>query len=99
VQELSDQVQALRDEERRRDEARNNTTSNSAAAERDTIFVFRDGHQISTKNYAITGETLWVLGEHTAHKYALNDLDPAATEQANAKNGVDFHLPSAPEKH
>ena len=98
VQELSDQIQALRDEEHRRDEARN-AASNSAAPERDTIFVFRDGHQISTKNYAITGGTLWVLGEHTAHKYALSDLDPAATEQANARNGVDFHLPSAPENH
>lgn len=99
VQELSDQIQALRDEERRRDDARSNAASNSAASERDTIFVFRDGHQISTKNYAITGGTLWVLGEHAAHKYALTDLDPAATEQTNAKNGVDFHLPSAPENH
>jgi hypothetical protein len=99
VQELSDQIQAMREEERNRDQARSNAASTPSVPEKDTVFVFRDGHQISTRNYAITGGTLWVLGEHTAHKYALSDLDPAATELANAKNGVDFHLPNAPENH
>jgi hypothetical protein len=99
VQELSDEIQAMRDEERARNESRNTSASNSTAQDKETIFVFRDGHQISVKNYAITGGTVWVLDERAAHKYAISDLDPAATEQANAKNGVDFHLPGFPQNH
>jgi hypothetical protein len=99
VQELSDEIQAMRDEDRAREENRNNATSSSSTQNQETIFVFRDGHQISARNYAITGGTLWVLDQNAAHKYTLADLDPAATEQANAKNGMDFHLPATPENH
>jgi hypothetical protein len=99
VQELSDEIQAMRDEDRAREEARNNPPPPPATQDQDTILVFRDGHQLKIRNYAITGGTIWVLNEHTAKKYPLSDLDAAATEQANAKNGVDFHLPAPPENH
>jgi hypothetical protein len=99
VQELTDEIQAMRDEERNRDQARNNASSRPAAQEPDTILVFRDGRQITTRNYAIAGGTIWLLSENSARKIQLSELDPAATEQANAKNGVDFHLPATPEQH
>lgn len=99
VQELTDAIQAMRDEERNRDQARNNASSRPAAQEPDTILVFRDGRQITTRNYAIAGGTIWLLSENSARKIQLSELDPAATEQANAKNGVDFHLPATPEQH
>jgi hypothetical protein len=63
-----------------------------------TTFVFRDGRRVTAENYAIAGQTLWILNEHTAKKFAMSDLDQAATEQVNAANGVELHLPQ-PAKH
>lgn len=57
------------------------------------IFVFHDGTRITTHNYAIAGQTIWVFSENQARKYRLADLDRAATEQANAANGVELRLP------
>jgi hypothetical protein len=57
------------------------------------LFVFRDGRRVSAKNYAIAGQTLWVLDEHNARKYQVSDLDRDATEQANAPNGIELRLP------
>jgi hypothetical protein len=53
---------------------------------------------LTAENYAITGQTLWILNEHAAKKFALSDLDQAATEQVNSANGVELHLPQ-PSKH
>lgn len=98
VQELSDEIQAMRDEQRVREENRNNVASSSSTQNQETILVFRDGHRISVRSYAITDGTVWVLDPNAAHKYALADLDPAATEKANAQNGVEFRLPTPREK-
>lgn len=98
VQELSDEVRAMREEDRAREENRNNPAPVSSTQNQETILVFRDGHKISVRNYAITDGTVWVLDPKAAHKYALSDFDPAATEQANAQNGVEFRLPTPPQK-
>ena len=100
VQQLTDEVSDLRSEENRRyydDRARASSGATLSAKEPAvaTIFVFTDGHRISAKNYAIAGQTLWIFGEQSARKYQLADLDAGATEQANAANGVEFHLPAA----
>jgi hypothetical protein len=99
VQQLTDEVADLRSEENRRyydDRARASSGANASAKEpaAPTIFVFNDGHRISAKSYAIAGQTLWIFSEQSAHKYPLADIDAAATEQANAANGVEFHLPA-----
>jgi hypothetical protein len=99
VQQLTDEVADLRNEENRRyydDRARAGSGENLSAKEpaAATIFVFNDGHRISAKSYAIAGQTLWVFNEQSAHKYLLTELDASATEQANAANGVEFHLPA-----
>ena len=99
VQQLTDEVANLRSEENRRyydERARASSGENLSAKEpaAATIFVFNDGHRISAKSYAIAGQTLWIFSEQSAHKYALADLDASATEQANAANGVEFHLPA-----
>ena len=94
MQELSDEVQSLRDEARAREERRSASTRPAVQdLSPDTVFVFRDGLQLSARNYAIAGETLWVLDEHKARKVPLSKIDIPATEQANAKNGVEIHLP------
>jgi hypothetical protein len=55
--------------------------------------VFRDGRQFSIHNYAIAGQTLWVLNEQASMKIALSDLDPDATQKANPGRSV--HFPAA----
>jgi len=97
MQRLSDEVEDLRNENRQAAAARPpggswSTQEPGAAAS----FVFRDGRHITSQNYAIAGQTLWIFSEHTAHKYSLADLDRAATDQVNAANGVELHLPEAP---
>lgn len=103
VQRLSDEVDNLRYEESRRsNEARSASEPNTSISVMEpvanVIFVFRDGHQITARNYAIAGETLWVLDEHAAKKFALAEVDTQATEKANAANGVEIHFPALPQK-
>lgn len=103
VQQLTDEVADLRSEEDRRyneDRARASSGATLSAKEPAvaTVFVFRDGHRISAKNYAIAGQTLWIFNEQSARKYQLTELDAQATEQVNAANGVEFHLPASATK-
>lgn len=62
----------------------------------DTVLVFRDGHSITVKNYAIVGDMLYDFSEGSRHKIALADLDLHATEQQNDAHGLDFRLPTRP---
>jgi hypothetical protein len=100
VQRLSDEVEDLRSEERRRyGDDRASAGSGTSLSAKDpavaTVFIFRDGHRISAQSYAVTGQTLWIFDEHAARKYQLAELDASATEQANAANGVEFHVPDS----
>jgi hypothetical protein len=64
-----------------------------AAQEPATALVFRDQHVLEVRNYAISGGTLWVLGEQQAKKIPLAQLDLDATVRMNDDRGVDFQLP------
>lgn len=52
--------------------------------------VFRDGHRTDVSNYAIAGNTFWIVNQRTARKVAMSDLDLAATKRVNAENGVEL---------
>jgi hypothetical protein len=99
IQRLSDEIQDLRDERKRdqqtqeRPPASSGATLSAVPPSANTIFVLRDGRRITAKNYAISGQTLWILNENTARKTPLSDIDTAATEKANAENGIEIHLP------
>jgi hypothetical protein len=97
VQRLSDEIEDLREEQSRAREPRPPLTPGGSLsampAAVSTTFVFSDGRRITAQNYAIAGETLWIVNENVAKKYSLADLDRAATEQVNAANGVEVHLP------
>jgi hypothetical protein len=99
VQRLSDEVADLRSEENRRyNEDRSQARSGASLSAKEpavTVFVFRDGHHLSAQSYAITGQTLWIFDEHAARKFPIADLDFAATERANAANGVEFRIPES----
>ena len=103
VQRLTDEVDDLRAQESHA-RAENppavnpNTSLTAKEPALPAIFIFKDGRRISAQNYAIAGETLWILDEHAARKFALDLLDVDATQQANAANGVDIHLPVKPAK-
>jgi len=58
-----------------------------------TVFIFKDGHQIETRNYAIVGQTLYDLSGSGLKKVELKDLDSAATLKANDDRGVQVKLP------
>lgn len=93
IQRLSDEVSYMRQEQTRQAQARQPGSSMTAHSAETTTFVFRDGRRMTTENYAIAGETLWVFNERVAKKYSIAELDRPATEQANAENGVDIRFP------
>jgi hypothetical protein len=57
-----------------------------------TVFVFKDGHQLETKNYAIMGETLFDFSGNSLKKIKLEEIDSAATLKANDDRGVQVKL-------
>jgi hypothetical protein len=99
VNRLADEVDDLRYEQSRSSSDNRSSSEPKASVSvmepvTNVSFIFRDGRQITARNYAIAGETLWVLDEHAAKKFALADVDIPATEKANAVNGVEIHFPA-----
>ena len=62
-------------------------------ARQSTMLVFRDQHLQEVQNYAIVGQTIWILDEKKASKVPLEDLDVDATTQLNDERGVEFEVP------
>lgn len=58
-----------------------------------TVFIFKDGRQLETKNYAIMGQTLYDISGPVVKKVPLADLDSAATLKANDDRGITVKLP------
>ena len=59
-----------------------------------TVLVFKDGHKIEVKNYAVQGNVLYDLTLGHARKIPLSDLDIGATKKENDDRGNDFQLPA-----
>jgi hypothetical protein len=57
-----------------------------------TVFIFKDGHQLETRNYAIMGQTLYDFSTSNLKKVELGDLDAAATVKANDDRGIAVKL-------
>jgi hypothetical protein len=58
-----------------------------------TVLVFRDGRRMEIQNYAIVGDTLWVLDGNVATKIQISDLDVDATQNENHSRGMRFLIP------
>lgn len=56
------------------------------------VFIFKDGHQLETKNYAIMNGTLFDFSSKTLRKIQLDEIDSAATLKANDDRGVAMKL-------
>jgi hypothetical protein len=91
IDRLENEVDRLRQER----EARESQPSHAAAksAMLSTELVFRDKHTEEVQNYAIVGQTFWILGSEKARKIPIAQLDIPATQKANEDRGVDFQLP------
>lgn len=57
-----------------------------------TVFIFKDGHQLETKNYAIMNGTLFDFSSKTLKKIQMDEIDSAATLKANDDRGVVMKL-------
>jgi hypothetical protein len=57
-----------------------------------TVFIFKDGHQLETKNYAIMGGTLFDFSSKVLRKIQMDEIDSAATLKANDDRGVIMKL-------
>ena len=58
-----------------------------------TVFIFKDGHQLETRNYAIMGGMLFDFSGQLLKKIEINEFDSAATLKANDDRGVVVKLP------
>jgi hypothetical protein len=56
------------------------------------VFIFKDGHQVETRNFAIMGQTLYDFSGSSLKKLQLTDLDAAATVKANDDRGITVKL-------
>src|SRR5882757_9502918 len=57
-----------------------------------TVFIFKDGHQLETKNYAIMAGTLFDFSGKMLKKIQMDEIDSAATLKANDDRGVTMKL-------
>jgi hypothetical protein len=97
VAELTNQVQMLQEEQAAREYLRPPAAETRARAQEkplSTVLVYRDGHQLEVQDYALMGNTVWVLGDQTTRKIPLADLDLDVTQKLNADRGVDFVTPA-----
>jgi len=87
-------------QEERKSGKRSTQTDDSAAAASApvddktpaTVFIFKDGHQLETKNYAIMGGTLFDFSSKMLKKIQMDEIDSAATLKANDDRGVTMKL-------
>jgi hypothetical protein len=91
-------IDRLRDEIERLSEQRQPAPKTELKEPKDdihslTVLVFRDKHTEEVQNYAIIGQTLWILNEARARKVPLADMDVPATIKANDERGTDFKVP------
>ena len=57
------------------------------------VFIFKDGHKLETRNFAIMGTTLYDLSSSTVKKVSLVDLNKDATIKENDDRGIQIKLP------
>ncbi len=91
IDRLNDEVANLR--EQREAQSRASRVPQPTTKSESTQLVFRDKHTEEIQNYAVVGQTLWVLSQQRARKIPVEELDLPATEKANEARGVEFSIP------
>jgi hypothetical protein len=111
VQALTDEVHSLREQQAMRVYAQITAASprtelppqtsprGHAGAQHEfpaTAFIYRDGHEMEARDYAIFGQSLWVFNGQLTRKFPLSDFNIAASRQVNEEHGVEFPLSFQP---
>jgi len=91
IDRLENEIDRLREERPARES--NAPQAHSKTEPEPTQLVFRDKHTEEVQNYAIVGQTFWILNAQKARKIPIAELDIPATQKANNDRGVDFQLP------
>jgi hypothetical protein len=91
IDRLENEVDRLREEREARESQSSQARSRSDS--QPTQLIFRDKRTEEIQNYAIVGQTFWVLSAQRARKFPLADLDIPATKKANDDRGVEFQIP------
>ncbi len=91
IDRLENEVDRLREEREARESSGSQARPKTEV--QPTQLVFRDKHTEDVQNYAIVGQTFWVLDPQRARSIPLSELDIPATKKANDDRGVDFQLP------
>jgi hypothetical protein len=94
-QDRASEDRASRDEASSAPQPRSDVQESEPSDQPDTVLVFKDGHQLEIKGYAIQGNTLFDLTPGHARKVALNELDIPATKKQNDDRGIDFQVPAS----
>ncbi len=95
LQDLRDQNESLRSElEDTRTQPPAVAVSSQPTNSPTSILVFNDGHQRQVQNYAIVGQTLWILSDARATKVPLAELNLNQTIKTNEDRGVEFLGPA-----
>ena len=92
IDRLENEVDRLRQEREARESQSSNSARSKAESQR-TELVFRDKHTEEVQNYAIVGQTFWILNAEKARKIPIAQLDIPATRKVNEDRGVDLQLP------
>ena len=96
LQQLRDENESLLSElDESRVPAAPTSTPTSPSTAPTTVLVFNDGHQRQVQNYAIVGQTLWILSDARATKVPLADLNLNQTIKTNEDRGVEFLGPAS----
>lgn len=95
LQDLRDQNESLRSElQETQTPSPPAAVSSTPANAPTTILVFNDGHQRAVQNYAIVGQTLWILSDTRSTKVPLAELNLNQTIKTNEDRGVEFLGPA-----
>src|SRR5579864_1648968 len=90
IADLQSEVHEMRSELHEQRPAPSAPRPTTAAEAPPVTLVYRDGRRVEASNYAIAGNTFWIVSERTARKVAMSDLDLAATKRVNEQNGVEL---------
>lgn len=72
------------------------STDSSAVAEQPITVIFKNGRTPETmQNYMMNSRALTDLDQQHYEQIPLDQIDIAATEQANRTRGLDFQVPAA----
>lgn len=98
IQELSEEVDRLRAElDSRATSTYPDRVAHSGPSPQEisnnVTLVLANGRRLQIHNYAIIGQTIWILDEKAAKKLSVAELNLDATKQVNADNGVSFQVP------